>query len=322
MSKSKWVRLTGALRLKSAHAWACAAGILLAACGGGGGGESNLGGGGSPVPTVSGLLPGAPAIGTTLADDAGVWRPLRDKSVYTYRGQHSEQGGSVFPRFYANTVTQLAQGGGMREDSTNAFNEGPDTTGGPVSLQSGVIRQQIEIDLADGVKPLALDLVELQSPVRTNARYVAADRRIADIGIDVDGDKKNDSMDLAVWVQVVGEETLDLPNRTGVRTIHTDTTIRVRVVLATGVLGPIVEERLGIWYAAGIGPVKLRRDAPHSSQADVRVIDEETLVTYDGISDGVGFTTQPIKGMFSVAGSTPAVAIPYPHDAVAFDANV
>ncbi|MEL4181558.1 hypothetical protein [Roseateles sp. PN1] len=317
MLKKLELRLAGTLMVKNVHVLAFAASMLLVACGGGGGG-----GGGSPAPTVSGLLPAAPTLGTTLAEDAGPWRPLRDKSVYTYRGQHSVQGGGQAPSFYANTVTQVAQGSGMREDSTNTFNEGPDATSSPVSLQSGAIRQQIAIDLADGVKPLALDFVELQSPVRTNDRYVVADRRIDDIGIDADGDKKNDGMDLAAWVQVVGEETLDLPNRTGVRTIHTDTTIRARVVLTSGALGPIVEEHLGIWYAAGIGPVKVRRDNPHPSLANVRVIDEETLVTYDGISDGVGFTTPPVKGLFAASGSTPAVGIPYPYGAVAFEANV
>lgn len=324
MVNKKVLRLTGALMMKSVYAWACAAGMLMVACGGGGGSApgGDVGGGGSPVPTVSGLLPAASAPGTTLADDASVWRPLRDKSVYTYRGRHSVQGGSEAPSFYANTVTQVAQGSGVREDSTNAFKEGPDTSSSPVILQSGAIRQQIAIKLADGAKPLVLDFVELQSPVRTNDRYVAADRRIADVGIDADGDKKNDSMDIAVWVQVIGEETLDLPNRTGVRTIHTETTIRARVVLTTGVLGRIVEERLSIWYAAGIGPVKVRRDNSHPSMDNVRVIDEETLLTYDGISSGLGFTTQPTRGLFPASGGTPAVGIPYPYGAVAFDANV
>lgn len=325
MFKKKGLRLTGALMRMNAQAWVCAAGMLLVACGGGGGGSApggDVGGGGSPAPTVSGLLPAAPALGATLADDAGAWRPLRDKSVYTYRGKHSVQGSSEAPSFYANTVTQVAQGSGVREDSTNAFNEGPDTSSSPVALQSGTIRQQIAVDLADGVKPLTLDFVELQSPVRANDRYVVADRRITDVGIDADGDKKNDGMDLAAWVQVVGEETLDLPNRTGVRTIHTNTTIRARVVLTTGAPGPIVEEHLGIWYAAGIGPVKVRRDSAHPSMVNVRLIDEETLVTYDGISSGVGFTTQPVKGLFPASGSTPAVAIPYPNGAVAFDASV
>lgn len=324
MAKTKGLRLMGALMARSSCAWACAASVLLVACGGGGGGSApgGEGGGVSPAPTVSSLLPAEPALGATLVEDAGIWRPLRDKSVYTYRGQHSVQGGGEASSFYANTVTQAAQGSGVREDATNTFNEGPDTTSNPVSLQSGAIRQQLAIDLVDGVKPLMLDFVELQSPVRANDRYVVADRRIADVGIDADGDKKNDGMDIAVWVQVIGEEVLDLPNRTGVRTIHTDTTVRARVVLATGALGPIVEQRVSTWYAAGIGPVKVRRDDPHPSLSNVRVIDEETLLTYDGVIDGVGFTTQPVKGLFSGSSTTPALAIPYPYGAVAFDAHV
>jgi hypothetical protein len=244
------------------------------------------------VPSVrevtSGLLPPAVTAGATLADDAAVWRPLIDQAVYRYRGRHSL--GTTFPpdTFYDNVVTQVAQAGGIVENSTNAYNEGPDTTANPVKVQAGTISQQVPFQVTAGASPLMLDFVELRSPVRVNDRYVIADRRVDDIGTDVDGDKKNDAMDLAIWVQVAGDDSIDLPYRKAVRTIRTDTTIRVRVVPSGGGTVAIVESRLSVWYAAGLGPVKVRRDSPQDNNAGLRQIDEEILVSQESGNSGVG----------------------------------
>lgn len=298
---------------------ACLLSALLTACGGGGG----SGGAGSPgtVPSVStgtGLLPSPVVLGATLADDASTWRPLNDKAVYSYRGKHSIQGSAQPDSFYEDVVTQAAQSGGTVENSTNAYNDGPDTTSAPVLVQAGAVTQQVPFQFAAGGATLTLDYVELRSPIRTNDRYVITDHRIADIGVDVDGDKKNDGLDLAVWVQVVGEEMLDLPYRKAVRTIRTEATIRARIVPSSGIAAPAaVDVRLTVWYAADIGPVKVRRDSPHPNNDQWRVIDEETLVTYDGIVGGVGSSAN-VQMLRTSAGE----AIPLAYDAAGFDDHI
>lgn len=298
-------------------AWACAAASLLSACGGGGSGGAST----ASVPSVrevtSGLLPPAVTAGATLADDAAVWRPLIDQAVYRYRGRHSL--GTTFPpdTFYDNVVTQVAQAGGIVENSTNAYNEGPDTTANPVKAQAGTISQQVPFQVTAGASPLMLDFVELRSPVRVNDRYVIADRRVDDIGTDVDGDKKNDAMDLAIWVQVAGDDVIDLPYRKAVRTIRTDTTIRVRVVPSGGGTVAIVESRLSVWYAAGLGPVKVRRDSPQANNAGLRQIDEEILVSQESGNSGVG--SSPNAQILRTATGS---AIPLAENAVRFDNHV
>ena len=307
-------------RPRGAFILACLATALLTACGGGGGSTGPAGGDTtSPVtPSGSGLLPAAVSSGATLAEDASVWRPLRDKASYRYRGRHSVPGGTEADSTYENTVTQLAQGTGMREDASNAFNEGTDTGSAPVQLQSGSIIQQQPFQFAAGSTAINLEYVELRSPVRANDRYVVVDRRIADLGTDLDGDKKNDGLDVAIWVQVAGDEVVDLPNRKGLRTIRTEATVRARAVLSTtGSTGPTVETRLTVWYAAGIGPVKVKRDAPHPTNDKLRVIDEETLVTYDGLTEGLGYT--PLALMSLTTGGS---GIPLAYGAAGFDNHV
>ncbi|NCT83796.1 MAG: hypothetical protein GXC94_11655 [Comamonadaceae bacterium] len=303
-------------RLAGALVSACLGAAMLTACGGGGGSAS--GPTTQPAEPSSGLLPAASAVGALLAEDASAWRPLIDKAVYRYRGRQSVSGGTQRDSFYDNVVTQLAQGGGVVENASNAYNEGPDTDSPPVRLQAGTISQQLPLLLAPGAA-LTLEFVELRSPLRSNDRYVIADRRVADIGSDVDGDKKNDGMDLAIWVQVVGEEVIDLPYRKGVRAIRTDATIRMRLVpsSSSSTVSEAVDARLSVWYAAGLGPVRVRRDIPHPNVPSLRQVDEQTLVAYETATTGLG-SSAAAQMLRSASGS----AIPLANDAVAFDNHV
>lgn len=297
---------------KTSRAWLMGVvlGLLLSACGGGGGGSSGSNEG-------SGLLPPAEVAGATLHADALVLRPLRDRAIFTYRGQQHSK--APFG-FYTNTVRQLAVGGDVREDASNLLGEGPDT-GTPLRTASGAVTQHETLQLAEGAAAsFDVDLVELRSPVRIHDRYVMLDRHLADY-VDFDRNGSRDTLDVAVWATVVGEEVLDLPNRAGVKAVRVDTFVRTRVTYIGSQFAPGGGTvTLSRWYAPGLGLVKVRRESPAVLVTQPNEVVEEVLVTADVIDSGLGYaeaSKQTVPAGSSLAGQDIAAPI----GAVAFDSH-
>jgi hypothetical protein len=287
--------------------------VFLYGCGGGSGGGS----GGDGGPASSGLMPEAPSVGAVLVADAASLRPLRSGSVLTYRGVRST---AVPQTVYTNTITQITDGAGIREDASDRYGDGPDR-GTPVVIDAGAIKQRDVIELVEGGASEAFELVELRSPVRVNDRYVALDKHLDNAGIDLDGDRINDAVDVAMWAQVVREETLDLSNRLGVKTVRVDTTVKLRAQYSTDKkYSDVVEVRVSNWYAAGLGIVKSRLDSPNSNVPTVREIVEETLVNVDSGDGGLGYTA-PLAQVAPPNSNIAGLPIPVAEDAVSFDTH-
>lgn len=287
---------------------------VLVACGGGGGGG---GGGGSdpvtpPGDTTSGLLPTAPAVGATLHVDATVLRPLRDGTVSVYRGRTINAGATTE---YDNTVTQSVSGTRLLDQASNDLGQGP-ATADPVVVANGRVTMNTSMPWTDGGPQNPFELVLLSSPVRLGERHVAIDKRYTDVGTDLDGDKLNDQMDVAIWTLVKSEDTIDLPQRSDVKAVRVDTEIRLRARYSSdGSTSDVVSATVSEWYAPGLGLVRRTLDLPGSIP---RAQAEEVLVTMDALDTGLGYT--PLQVQRGASGSPVAgQTLPEPRAAAAWD---
>lgn len=276
--------------------------LALAACGGGGGGEAEVPpptGGGDATP--SGLLPLAPALGPTLQADASRLLPLREGTVVRYRGVHVA---TPSPRGYSNTVRWSAGADGYRGAASNGFDDGPDP-GSLVLASSGSVKVRESVSLEGTLPAETIDIMLLRSPVRTGDRYVALDRRYATVGVDYDGDAVHDGLDVAVWSDVAGSDTVTLTGGRRVAAVRVDTKIRMRLRLSfdrTAI--PYVESTLSHWFADGLGIVKSRYQPP--SIDGVADVVEETLETLDAGDSGIGHTAPALQALPGTTTAAPA----------------
>lgn len=302
--------------MKPARGWVGMCALLcglLSACGGGGGGGGNGGGGEAQT---SGLVPAAPSPGAALHADAAALRPVRDQARWVYRGLHL-QGGSPTP--YTNTVTQVAGGGGFVERSDNAFDAGADDSQ-PVVVAGGTVSQRVTLHTVDGAPLQSFELVELRSPVRVDDQVVMLDKHLTDSGIDYDGDKTNDAMDIAVWSRVIGDETVTLRDRGSVAAVRVDFTITFRVQYSSDRrYSEVVRLLQSNWYAPGLGLVRTRVDVP-AATGSTRDVIEETLVSWDGIDQGLG-ATQALAAVAPAGSVIAGSALPFPLAATVTDGS-
>lgn len=279
--------------------------LALSACGGGGGGDS--GGSTAPPPAVgSGLVPVAPPLGTTLEADATVLRPLVANGVWTYRGTQALNSGPA--TVYTNAVTQQASGVGTTSESgTNQANLGSFEQ--DLLHRSGDVFNVSAVDLGNG-QSQAVEQLELRSPVRVNDQYTLFDAGGLDLGSDLDGDGRNELLDLAIYSRVIGEEVMDLVSFPGASAVRVTMTVLTRV---RGTRGQTASDSstLDAWYARGIGIVRIDTDLPGS--AGGRILTSERLVNFDGVVRGVGFL--PPTPATSPAGVRQRNAV----DAIGFD---
>lgn len=268
----------------------------LAACGGGGGDSSGGSAGpnapagpSAPVSGSTGLIPLAPQPGATLYADATQLRPLLPGATWTYRGVTAAVADPTYvpsDQVYSNVVTQQTSGSGVLESASNLEAHGAQQQ--MVSASGGEVRVPAVLDLGNG-HPEQFPFIELRSPVRVNDQYTLYDNRIADGGKDYDADGVNDEFDLAIYVKVVGEETLDLVNLYHVKAVRVMTTTLARARLSkSDSYTDLVSITSDNWYAPGIGLVKHVSSEP-SPIPEMRIVKTETLLHWDGITRGVGY---------------------------------
>ncbi|WP_431262851.1 hypothetical protein ACQ859_22575 [Roseateles chitinivorans] len=217
--------------------------------------------------------------------DAAVLRPLIVDAAWHYRGIET-QANAASPILYDTTTQHLANGTGkVFETATNAGNRGADQV--TLRVESGTVTADEGLDLAPGLRVL-IQRTELKSPVRAGEQYNIHDRRIEDVGIDVDGDRRNDAMDVAVYARVVGWDTVALPSLPSVRALRVDTTLLTRVRgTVTNLWSDVTRIETKAWFAEGLGMVQLQSDVPAmNGKGATRTV--ETLLGFDGGSIGLG----------------------------------
>lgn len=259
---------------------------MVTACGGGGG-SGEAAPTPSPPPTASGLVPTAGTLGATLEDDATQLRVLRPGASWHYAGEDFPDGPNRNAQAYSNIVTHVAAASGVIETASDGLHAGIDSV--TVQAGNGTVRSRSQVQPVPNVPPDAVDVVELRSPVRIGDQYTLYDRRFNDAGVDLDGDRINETLDFAVWAQVVGSETLDLPQRHAVRAVRVDTTIARRIrYSATAAYGAVELAQQRVWYAKGIGVIQVELDRPHPTERQLRQLTRERLNSWDGLTEGLG----------------------------------
>lgn len=269
----------------------------IAGCGGGGGGGGDSSAPATPAPAS--IVPTSPALGETLAADATPFRPLRAGAIWRYRG--------ASPVAYTSDVSQADSAAGTVESGTNPLNEGADTQ--VVRASSGTITATV------GSGDTALTFIELRSPIRQNDQYILLESFGVDLGADFDGDKKNETADIAAYRRVIGFEDVVLPNLPTQRALRVDTVLLTRAYLSSnGQASDVIEvSRQATWYVAGIGIVR-NRLVDHSSGTDV--VTDELLTRWDGLTEGLGYL-DPTTPTFPNDGSLIAgLSVPAPYGAV------
>src|ERR1043165_312316 len=131
-------------------------------------------------------------------------------------------------------------------------------------------------------------MTQLRAPVRVDDQWTILERRFTDTAIDVDGDKRTDAVDVALYARVSGEESVALPRMVAVKAVRVDTKLLVRVVpSSTGTPGEVTTLEISDWYAPGLGLVQERTRAPLPNSTVLRET-TEVLLGYDIGSDGGG----------------------------------
>jgi hypothetical protein len=288
------------------RAWPVVASMVVAACGGGGGGAA--------LETAS-LVPPAPTPGAVLVQDAATLRPLRDGASYVYRGAIRAYGpDTAQPQHYARTTTQQLSPDGMLETSISDDASVPPLEGVSVSVRDGVVMRRSMVEVTAGLEQ-TLEMIELRSPVRAGDQYTIFEQHLPDSGADFDGDGTHDAVDMAIYAQVVGTQSVDLLNLRAANAVVVDVFVKLRAKFsATGSSSEVITIGERRWYVAGIGIVKVLV----TNSFDPSTM-EEQLVTWDGVTGGLGDTgLQPV---FAPTGPLANTRLARPEGAVAFDTH-
>lgn len=267
--------------------------VLLSACGGGGGvgsqpsspPDSGIPGGGGGGPgggtgggtATTGFVPNAPAAGEVLVPDSRTLRPLFNEALWQYRR---------FGDFFANEskLTMSARADGSFQEITL------DPSLFPRRLQSrpdGSTTSSWVFRIGNGAVPISG--TELTPQLRASQQIVVQDTALVEIGVDLDGDGRNDKADIAVWREVVGFENVTIPAGTAaVRALRVDDRVVVRIVPSTQ--APVrFESWQSSWYREGLGLVRqvVWTDAAKAnSETDFR------LSAFDSGTSGYGAMVQ------------------------------
>jgi hypothetical protein len=259
-------------------------------------------------------MPTPPAAGAVLFADATAFRPVRAGALWRYRGVDRPMPMSV-PIIYSNSISHLAGTAGESiEQSDRLFNTGLDASGLTVSGGTVTLRQGFSLSASMPVEEIRV--TELRSPVRQNDQYPMLNRRVTNSGIDVDGDGREDTFDIAAYRRVRGVETITLRNVAVVAALRVDLVTLARVRLPSGV-GPTVQIVQSTWYAQGFGIVRQRLESPAGIGTDLHVTTED-LEFWDGIETGLG-ALPPKPALVQAGMGSPAGALGSLYAAVALD---
>ncbi|MBB4844498.1 hypothetical protein HNP55_003042 [Paucibacter oligotrophus] len=220
-------------------------------------------------------------------------RPLQVDAAWLYQGESTRvraDGSSFGPiESYQNTVKHLLRSGdGVVEQASNAGNKGSSSK--ELLLSGQEIRSIELLDLAGNGKPQSIQWPELRSPVRAGDQYTLLDSTLIELPKDLDGDGKNDAVEVAVYARVVGSEVLPSQRFGPLDSVRVDTFIRARAKLTLSKIeAPVVEARAKVWYVQSLGIVRQTIEEVPDTNGLRRVYTEQ-LSSFQAKDRGLGFT--------------------------------
>jgi hypothetical protein len=278
---------------------------LLSACGGGGGGsqaapgapQAATGQGASapgpgaaaPAPGSSSLIPQANTAGIVLYEDTAQLRMLSSPGTRTYRGSDDADSGRSTPVVYTNKVSlAVADDGRYTERHSNLLNGGASTLGA-VRIENGAVLASMQIAFREGAPKLTELLTELRGPVRAGDQFGAFERKNVDIGVDLDGDRINETATVAQYSRVMDNRETSVPVRVSVVALRVETQLMVQVTpSSTRLPGPVWKSVRNTWYAPGLGIVRRSLEQPNPIAGKPDRVVSEVLEEWDGGTEGIG----------------------------------
>lgn len=237
------------------------------------------------------MIPPAPPLGPQLAADATPLRPLLADAERRYRG--IDNSNAAAPVNYLSVVRQSASltGVGVAEQDFVVLREGS----APVRLEnrSGTIYSTEAFDPFKTGQVEEITTIELRSPVYQADQVTLYEKTLTKTGIDIDGDKIEDSGDVAAYSRIIGREDVALADRSVVSAVKLQIYGLVRFKRSSnGTYTDIVQTVQTLWYANSLGLVKRTLTKPALIASAGTTIDrDEVLEGWDGVTTGWGYTS-------------------------------
>jgi hypothetical protein len=243
----------------------------------------------TPTPAEPTLIPTADTAGIVLYQDVALLRMLSHPGTRTYRGTDDADGFRSTPFGYTNKVSlAVADGGRYTEQHTNLFNGGASTLGA-LRIENGAVLAGVQIAFREGGPKLTELLTELRGPVRAGDQFGTFERKNVDIGVDLDGDRINETATVAQYSRVMGNTQLSLSIRENITALRVFTRLMVQVTLSTTkVPGAVQESVRNTWYAPGLGIVRQTLEQPNPVAGKPARFVVEQLEEWDGGTEGLG----------------------------------
>jgi hypothetical protein len=260
---------------------AALAATLVAACGGdGGGGDAS-----DAVPVV---------LGQPGPGDPGNYFPLAVGNFWHFRG-YAEIDGARTPLEASVQVVGTRVVDGV---TALVVRESDPQVGG-----DGTYADELLVKDLNGVAVLGVDddptsqaivpYWEVRFPLEPGSAFVQIDAKGIDFGEDLDGDGRNETVDVRSVVSMVGFETVTVPVGTFAEAAHLRREVSLRILMSRD--GAIVNgtEAGNAWFARGVGWIQRTSTV---AAAGVSVTTREFLDAFlvDGVAGGIAEAPAPV----------------------------
>ena len=142
-------------------------------------------------------------------------------------------------------------------------------------------------DVADPFTPQLVPYPELKFPLQPGSMFQAFSKQGLNFGLDVDGDGKNETVNMSAQVKVVGFETVVVGAGTFSNAVRVEATVSTVITLSRDGSTAESTETQTTWLASGVGPVK-RTDVTQFSGISETVTEELVSSIVDGHGNGGG----------------------------------
>ena len=143
-------------------------------------------------------------------------------------------------------------------------------------------------DVTDALTPQLVPYPELRFPLQPGSMFQAFNKQGANLGLDVDGDGKNETINTSAQVKVVGFETVVVFSAgTFSNVVRVETTVNAVVTFSRDGSTAETTETQTTWLASGVGPVK-RTDVTQFGGVTYNVDEELASSLVNGSASGSG----------------------------------
>jgi len=189
--------------------------------------------------------------------DIGNYLPLNRSATWVYEGTDEVPG---FIQNYSNTaaIAGTMQVNGVLTtvvSQTNPLNNGNSVDSYYTKDLHGISTYG-DNDATDYVTPQLVPYMTDKFPFGTGSAFQQINKKGLDYGSDLDGDGKNETLDILSVVTVVGFESVTVPTGTYPNSARVETASTVTVTASSNGERASLQQIGTTWYAPGIGPVK------------------------------------------------------------------